>query len=174
MEVWANRSLVNSLNMKSASSVDNRTAEKFLVFTHYASPVLLLIFFLVAFTTHSIVTAPKDSTVAASKNVTGPGGKPLPRSKTPKAKAQRKSQVPALSRARVLLFQWISAGALLTFVANAVVVICHALLDRKDNWWCGQHVAVGPHILTFISYAPANRCRFRSMWLPLSLCTHSS
>lgn len=128
--------------MTSSSLVFNRTAEDILLYIHYASPVLLLAFFLIAFTAHSIATASKDSTIAVSPDQTGPGGKPLPKGKGPGAQAQQRKQILDFSPARKLLFVWISAGAILTFVANAAVVISHALVDRKDSWWCGQHVAV--------------------------------
>ena len=118
-------------------------AEDVRLYIHFASPVILLAFFLVVFTAHSITTASPDSTVAASTQLTGPGGKPLPQGKGgSQAKAQRRRQVLDFSPARKLLFDWASAGAVLTFVANAVIVIFHALWDREDKWWCGQHVAV--------------------------------
>ena len=121
----------------------DRAAEDVRLYIHFASPVILLAFFLVVFTAHSIATASPDSTVAASTQLTGPGGKPLPQGKgASQAKAQQMGQVLDFSPARKLLFDWASAGAVLTFVANAVIVISHALWNREDNWWCGQHVAV--------------------------------
>lgn len=141
--------------MASSSLVFTQTAEDILLYIHYASPVLLLAFFLVAFTAQSIATASKDSTVAVSPDQTGPGGKPLPKGKGPGARAQEGQQFLDFSPARKLLFDWISAGAILTFVANAAAVIAHVLVDRKDNWWCGQHVAVRPDSLASTSYVRA-------------------
>lgn len=117
-------------------------AQEIMLYTHYASPIILLIFFLVAFTTHSILTAPKEDVVQAETGQTGPGGKPLPRNSSPTAKAAREKKALDFSPSRKLLFTWLSAAVVLTFLANAATVIVHALLDRKDHWWCGQAVVV--------------------------------
>lgn len=117
-------------------------AADLLVYIHYASPIILLAFFLVAFTAHSIGTASKDDIVHASTEQTGPGGKPLPKSTSPSAKARREKQILDFSSARKSLFTWLSVGAILTLVGNSAVVILHAVLDRKDHWWCGESVAV--------------------------------
>ena len=126
----------------SAPWASNGTAQGILIYVHFASPLLLLVVFLVAFTTHSIVTAPKGSTVKVSTEQKGPGGKPLPQNKGLRAKADRKLCISEFSPARKLLFTWLSVGTILTFVGNAVVVIVHAIVKRGDSWWCGQHVAV--------------------------------
>ena len=117
-------------------------AQKVMIYTHYASPVVLLVFFLVAFTTHSILTASKEPLVEVKPGQTGPGGKPLPRTSSPTAKAAREKKALDFSPSRKLLFTWLSAGVVLTLLGNAVTVIVHALLERKDNWWCGQAVVV--------------------------------
>lgn len=122
-------------------------AQEIMVYTHYASPIILLIFFLVAFTAHSILTASKEDVVQAKPGQTGPGGKPLPRTSSPAAKAAREKKALDFSPSRKLLFSWLSAGVVLTFLGNAGTVIVHALLDRKDNWWCGQAVVVCDSIL---------------------------
>ena len=121
--------------------VSDSALDSLLIILHYASPILLLVLFLVAFTVHSIVTAPKDNTLNASAEQTGPGGKPLPQNTGARAAAQKK-QVLDFSPARKLLSIWLSVGTILTFLGNAVVVIIHTLLDRKQGWWCGEDVAV--------------------------------
>lgn len=108
------------------------------MYTHFSSPIILLALFLIAFTAHSIITSSKDAVVQPSTSRTGPGGKPLPN----KAKETRRKNVLDFSHARKLLFVWLSVGVIVTFVANAAVVILHAVLDRKENWWCGESVAV--------------------------------
>ncbi|MCJ1286808.1 hypothetical protein MMC26_006154 [Xylographa opegraphella] len=128
--------------MASTPVVYDRTVEGILVYIHYASPIILLVSFLLVFTVNSIATAAGDSTTAVPTVQTGPGGKPLPQSKSQRAKAQRKLLVLDFSPRRKLLFDWISLGVILTFVANAIGVISHALLDREHNWWCGPHVAI--------------------------------
>lgn len=127
------------------SLASRRAATDVLVYIHYVSPPILLAFFLATFTAHSIVTASKDGVVRASSEQTGPGGKPLPKSTSPSARARREKQILDFSPARKSLFSWLSVGALLTFVGNSVVVILHAVLDRKDHWWCGESVAVWHH-----------------------------
>ncbi|KAL9106459.1 MAG: hypothetical protein Q9187_008558 [Circinaria calcarea] len=122
--------------------VSDGNADKILLYIHYASPIILLFFFLAAFTAHSILTASEETTAKVSTDKTGPGGKPLPSNTGARAAARRKKQVLDFSPARKLLFQWTSVGALLTFVANGVVVILHTVLNRKDEWWCGEAVAV--------------------------------
>lgn len=118
--------------------VSDQTAQSLLVYTHYSSPIFLLALFLIAFTAHSILTSSHEPVVELTAPRTGPGGKPLP------AKTNGKPRKNALdfSHARKLLFIWLSVGTIATLVANAGVVILHAVLDRKDNWWCGQSVAV--------------------------------
>lgn len=106
------------------------------MYIHFASPTILLAFFLVAFTAHSIGTASKDAVVRPSTEQTGPGGKPLP------AKTKRENPTVDFSPARKLLFIWLSVGTILTFVGSAVVVILHAVLARREHWWCGESVAV--------------------------------
>ena len=135
-------SAISTVTTASRPWVSDGNAERILFYTHYASPIVLLVIFLVAFTAHSIITASEDTTVKASTNSTGPGGKPLPQNTGARVEAQRKKLVLDFSPVRKLLFQWISVAALLTFVANGVVVILRAILDRKDRWWCGEAVAV--------------------------------
>ncbi|KAL8667541.1 MAG: hypothetical protein Q9168_007245 [Polycauliona sp. 1 TL-2023] len=120
-------------------AVSNRTAQSILIYTHFASPIILVVFFLVAFTAHSIATASVDSTVKDPKDQTGPGGKPLP---STARKTSQETIALDFSPARKLLFNWLSVGTIATFLANAAVVIAHALVDRKEHWWCGQSVAI--------------------------------
>ena len=118
--------------------VSNRTAQNILVYTHFSSPIILLAFFLIAFTAQSIYTSSDDAIVKPSSQQTGPGGKPLPT----KTKGKRRRNTLDFSHARKLLFIWLSVGVIATFMASAGVVILHAVLDREDNWWCGESVAV--------------------------------
>lgn len=121
----------------SKPKVSSQNAQRILNFFHFGSPIILIIFFLTAFTVHSIATASTD-TATKPLEQTGPGGKPLPSSK----KRPKEKNVLDFSPARKLLFNWLSAGAAATFVGNAIVVIIHALVARKNNWWCGEAVAI--------------------------------
>lgn len=116
-------------------------AQDILIYVHYAYPIILIVFFLVATTAHGILTASKEETTQSDPDQTGPGGKPLPRNTSPSAK-KKTQQTIDFSPTRKRFFTWISLGATLTFVGNGIVVIAHSLIDKKDNWWCGQSVIV--------------------------------
>ena len=130
------------LALPSQPWVSHHTPDNVRVNLHFASPIILLAFFLIVFTAHSIASASSDAVVKPSTEQTGPGGKPLPQNTSLSAKAKIRKDILDFSRARKLLFQWLTVGAILTFIGNAVIVILHAVLDRKDNWWCGESVAV--------------------------------
>lgn len=144
-------SAVLPVGMDAKQWVSSRPAQHLLLYIHFASPPVLLAFFLVAFTVHSIVTAPKDTTITPATDQTGPGGKPLPKYTGPSARSKR-TKITDFSRPRKLLFDLLSVGLILTFVGNAVVVILHALICRKDNWWCGQSVAVGFTLISSVRW----------------------
>jgi hypothetical protein len=117
------------------------TAKVLLDLTHFNYPWVLLIIFLVAFVTNSILTAEPSSEVIGPV-VTGPGGKPLPRSaKKSKEEKERRKQKD-FSPGRKLVFIWLSAGLITTFIANAVNIVVHALTKRENGWWCGESTAV--------------------------------
>ncbi len=124
--------------MASASSSVVQSTLKVL---HYASPLILLFFFLFAFTLRSVWTASTTNNLTPSSAHTGPGGKPLPK-KTPQLDKKSTTSLD-FSRSRKLLFDWLSVAAATTFVANAINVIAHALIHRRDGWWCGKSVVVG-------------------------------
>ena len=119
----------------------DETAKAIMTYIHFAAPVILIFYFLAAFTGHSIATASKDTIVKPSSQ-TGPGGKPLPRNTGRRADALREKPLPDFSPATKIAFNWLTVGAVLTFVLNAVVVVLHALVDRENDWWCGQDMAV--------------------------------
>lgn len=121
--------------------ISTRTAQHIFVIFHYASPIVLIAFFLIGFTAHSIITASDAAPEQPTDVPTGPGGKPLPQKK----RGKMKQKALDFSPARKYLFNWLSVGTIATFVANAGVVILHAVLGRNENWWCGKSVAVSFH-----------------------------
>lgn len=125
---------------------NEHAAGKVLVVLHYSYPIILLFFFLFAFSAHSIATSratnSEDSKLAVQY---GPGGKPLP----VRSKSFRKVLPKDFSRSRKLVFQWLTVAVCFTFVGNAIVVIWHALYNRHEHWWCGQAVTVNS--LLFLS-----------------------
>ena len=130
--------------------VSNPVAQDVLVYVHYSYPIILLVFFLAATTTHAVLTASKDEVVQAEPDQTGPGGKPLPRTTSPGAK-KKTQQTIDFSPTRKLFFSWISVAAILTFLGDAILIMVHALMDKEDNWWCGQSVVVGILMLAGLS-----------------------
>ena len=124
--------------------LSDRTARGVLDVVHYAYPIILLLVFLVAFTAHSIVTAPSSSTVGKAQAKKGPGGKPLPKNTSPSAKEQLRKESLDFSSAQKTLFNWLLLGVIVTFVGNAVNIVSHAL--KEQPWWCGQAVAVSSPI----------------------------
>lgn len=129
-------------------AVSNSTTRQVLLYLHYASPIVLLLFFLAAFTFRTIAASESSNRNANPQSQpdttapTGPGGKPLPKrtpTRTPPKKDPTETDLP---RGRKLLFEWLSVLAALTYVANAINIIVHALYSRSDQWWCGQSVVV--------------------------------
>jgi hypothetical protein len=111
---------------------------------HFHFPWVLLLLFIVAYMVHSVATA-ESSAEPAGPTVTGPGGKPLPRSakkrEEEEERLRRKRQ--DFSPLRKLVFYYLSTGVIVTFVANAANIVFHALTYREDGWWCGEATAVG-------------------------------
>jgi len=103
-------------------------------------PWVLLVIFLVAFVANSVLTAESSTTVEPI--VTGPGGKPLPRSNKKSKEERERRKLKDFSPIRKLIFVWLSAAVIITFVGNAVNIVAHALDEREEGWWCGEAPAV--------------------------------
>lgn len=111
----------------------------------YAYPLTLLFFFLLAFTARSIANSSASNSSDSEQPLFGPGGKPLPTNK--KAKRSRSFDTGAeISRSRKLVFEWLSAFACFTWIANTAEVIVHAVINRKQHWWCGRSVVVSSYL----------------------------
>ena len=110
---------------------------------HFHFPWVLLLIFLVAFVTNSIASA-ESAAEATGPVVTGPGGKPLPRSTKKREEEQERLRRKRLdfSPIRKLVFYYLSTGVIVTFIANAVNIVIHALTKRDNGWWCGEATAV--------------------------------
>ncbi|KAF2841008.1 heavy metal tolerance protein precursor [Patellaria atrata CBS 101060] len=123
------------------TSASNRTAGRILLVLHYAYPILLLFFFLSVFTAHGITAASNSNSNKPKSTILGPGGKPLP-SLDPTRGTKKKESKDDIPRHQKLMFEWISIITTITFLANTVNVIVHAIYSRKDSWWCGQSVVI--------------------------------
>ncbi|SMR41419.1 unnamed protein product [Zymoseptoria tritici ST99CH_1A5] len=117
--------------------VSNPVAQRVLSYLQIAYPIILLILYLLAFTARSIVAAGKEEPVVQESEQLGPGGKPLPPRKNNQPKKHSTHDLD-FSRPRKLLFEWLSVGVILSLGANVAVIIVHALLERKEGWWCGE------------------------------------
>jgi ABC-type transport system involved in Fe-S cluster assembly fused permease/ATPase subunit len=106
----------------------------------YAYPIVILLFFLVAFTARSII-ASNSNTNVSKPTTTGPGGKPLPATDPTRNFVKREAN-DDVTQSQKRVFEWLSLAVALTFAGNAANVIVHALYARNDNWWCGKHVVV--------------------------------
>ncbi|WPH01589.1 heavy metal tolerance protein [Acrodontium crateriforme] len=116
----------------------NAVARTILTYLQIASPITLLAVYVLTFTIWSIATASSDITHVDQPEQLGPGGKPLPKNGI----KQKDAGSVDFSKSRKLLFEWLSVGVLGTIVGNIVVVIVHALAERKEQWWCGQATTI--------------------------------
>lgn len=120
----------------------NETITGLLTVLDYGTPIILLFFFLSVFTLRSILTADNANILdsVSARVEYGPGGKPLPTTKsTPDKKVLASLD---FSRSRKLLFNWLSLFTACTFIANAAVVLLRTLIQRKEGWWCGKAYTV--------------------------------
>ncbi|KAG0648707.1 Aspirochlorine biosynthesis Q [Hyphodiscus hymeniophilus] len=130
-----------AFELSSTIRFNGTATEVLLDVTHFNYPWILLLIFIVSFVTNSVLTAePSSETIEAV--VTGPGGKPLPRSAKKSKEAKEKTKLKDFSLGRKLLFIWLSAGVITSFVANATNIIVHALTKRENGWWCGEATAI--------------------------------
>lgn len=133
--------------LSSNSSYNNGTARPEPPFTlletvQFNLAWVLFTVFLVAFVANSVLSAEE----AAEPNgpvLLGPGGKPLPRSARRKAKEDREKRrkLKDFSPVKKLLFLYLTAGVLGTFLANGTNIVVHALVSDIE-WWCGKAAAV--------------------------------
>ncbi|KAH7347047.1 hypothetical protein BKA66DRAFT_432964 [Pyrenochaeta sp. MPI-SDFR-AT-0127] len=106
----------------------------------YAYPIVMLFFFLAAFTFRSIAASNSNSNIA-KPTTTGPGGKPLPAT-DPTRNFVKKTAHDHVTQAQKTVFEWLSLAAALTFVGNSVVIIAHALVEKKEHYWAGKAVVI--------------------------------
>jgi hypothetical protein len=125
-----------------AAATPTDTLRTVVTVLQYAYPIVMLLFFLVAFTARSIISSNSNSNVSKPTTL-GPGGKPLPATDPTRNFVKRQIDND-VTRSQKLVFGWLSVAAAGTFVGNAINVIVHALYARKDQWWCGQAQVVGP------------------------------
>jgi hypothetical protein len=106
----------------------------------YAYPIVLLVFFLAAFTTRSIAASNSNANIA-QPTTTGPGGKPLPAT-DPTRNFVKRAVLDDVTQTQKRVFEWVSLATALTFVGNSVLVITHSLVMKNEHWWAGKSVVV--------------------------------
>ena len=113
----------------------------------YAYPIVMLVFFLAAFTYRSIA-ASKSNTNIAKPTTLGPGGKPLPAT-DPTRNFVKKTAHDDVTQTQKRVFEWVSLATAFTFVGNSVIVVAHALVMQQEHWWAGKAVVVCRATSTF-------------------------
>ncbi|KAH7406500.1 hypothetical protein DE146DRAFT_395126 [Phaeosphaeria sp. MPI-PUGE-AT-0046c] len=106
----------------------------------YAYPILMLVFFLAAFTVRSIAATNSNANIA-KPTTTGPGGKPLPAT-DPTRNFVKKTVHDDVTQTQKRVFEWVSLATALTFIGNSVLVIAHSLVKQKEHWWAGKSVVI--------------------------------
>ena len=107
-----------------------------------AYPAILLIAFLAAFVYHGIKHAPDDGDKVQIHPMRGPGGRPLPIRRKSANQVKEAAAVKDLSPGIQAIFKTSQAVVILTFLANAGILLIETLLNRKDEWWPGQNAVV--------------------------------
>ncbi|PGH09255.1 hypothetical protein GX51_00697 [Blastomyces parvus] len=119
----------------SAPSFSHTEIRRLLDYTRSISPVIVVVVFLFAFISRSIISAKKTPPHPPAIR-TGPGGRPLPTRM--RSTAVFAPSVSDFSPNAKLTFKWLSVGVLLTFVADGAITMTHVIVDRQIHWWCGQ------------------------------------
>ena len=130
------------LSSHGGSNGTSTTAATILDVLHFHYAWVLFVVFLVAFVANSVLSA-EPSSESKEPILTGPGGKPLPRSARKTKEEREGTKLKDFSHGRKVLFIYLSAGLLATFVANAANIVIHALTKSENGWWCGEATAVG-------------------------------
>ncbi|KAL3423319.1 heavy metal tolerance protein precursor [Phlyctema vagabunda] len=130
-------------------SMSASTATKILENTQFHFAWVLLLIFLVAFTTNSILSVESASTSAAP-TITGPGGKPLPQGALKSKQEKEKRRLQDFSPIRKLAFIWLSVLLLATLIGNGINIVIHALAEREQGWWCGKAAVIYVVGTTFV------------------------
>ncbi|KAJ5609771.1 hypothetical protein N7528_010338 [Penicillium herquei] len=126
--------------------MDPHAARELLEYLRTCYPIFLLVLFVIAFVASTVFDA-KNANRPASPRM-GPGGRPLPTRS--RSSGIRKTQ--AFSKTVKQVFNWLSVGILVTFLADATIYILHVMAARAENWWRGQSMVI--YIVgSFFTYA---------------------
>ncbi|KAL6704430.1 ATP-binding cassette-type vacuolar membrane transporter Hmt1 [Coniothyrium glycines] len=106
----------------------------------YAYPIVMLFFFLAAFTLRSIAASKSNSNIA-QPTTTGPGGKPLPAT-DPTRNFVKKTAHDHVTQTQKRLFEWVSLATALTFLGSSAIIIMHALINKDEGYWAGKATVI--------------------------------
>lgn len=128
----------STLHQRALSSEFLLNAQYVLQYTQTAAPIVLLLVFIGAFIASSIISAKRLTPNGTAAY--GPGGRPLPKRTRSTMTVLRDRQ--EISPRYRLLFQWLAVAVLLSYVVDAAINICHAVIYRSEHWWRGQATVV--------------------------------
>lgn len=125
------------------------TAQSVLQTAQLLYPAVLLLAFIVSAGVHTIVTSRTEEELVVP-TVKGPGGKPLPITKRKREQEARQvddSDVEGGGGLAKTAFLYLTAAAILSFVANGAAVALHAIQSGRESnfekpWWCGEEQVV--------------------------------
>lgn len=126
-----------------------------------AYPAIVLIIFLIAFVYHGVKTAPDDGDKVQIHPMRGPGGRPLPIRRKSANQVKEAAAVKDLPPGIRTIFKISQAVVILTFLANAGILLLETLLNREDEWWPGKNAVV-----RWSSPSPPTTSLFRRLTQP--------
>jgi ATP-binding cassette, subfamily B, vacuolar membrane transporter HMT1/ACLQ len=122
-----------------------QTSQQILEYTKISAPGIVVLIFLITFVTHGILTAPPSDDVEVHATL-GPGGRPLPKRRQSSHQVKEAAKVRDFSPNVKLLFNWLGLLALMTFAANAVLIVLQSMIHFREKWWPGQAAVVNAHL----------------------------
>lgn len=117
--------------------MDPHAALELLEYLRTCYPIFLLCLLVLAFVANTMITASKANKDDSLRM--GPGGRPLPK-RSRSTGTFRKTL--GFSRTVKRIFNWLSVGVLVTFLADATIYIVHVMVASSEHWWRGQSVVV--------------------------------
>lgn len=115
-----------------------------------AHPAVVLLIFVAAFIAYGIKTAPDNGDKVKIHPMRGPGGRPLPIRRKSANQVKAATAVEDASPATKTFFKVGQASIILTFLANAGLLLFKTVWDRNDEWWAGQNAVIYVVASTFV------------------------
>jgi ATP-binding cassette, subfamily B, vacuolar membrane transporter HMT1/ACLQ len=115
------------------------SSQQILNYTKASAPAIILAVFLVAIVGHGLLAAP----TCHDAEVLGPGGRPLPKRRQSTHQVNEAAKTRDFTPSTKLLFNWLGLSALMTFAANALLIVLQVIAHR-EKWWPGQAAVVSP------------------------------